>query len=279
MHAEPAFHIGMSHDRSRPTAIRELRSQLIGSSDPIHAIVEEIEYASRSDATVLITGERGVGKNVVARLIHEQSHRRKSSLITIDCARVPDTHLEPAMFGHAGSARADTMGCLEQAHGGTLFIDEIGDLTLRMQALLLQFLEDSQIHGSNGIRSVVDVRIIAVSSRNLLGQIAADTFLEDLYYRLNIIHIPIPPLRERREDIPVLFSSFVRLYCREHFVPEPAMSEDLIAQLISYDWPGNVRELKTAAERMVLESHSAVTSTDVERVISGSSVPPDETQS
>jgi DNA-binding NtrC family response regulator len=258
MHTQAAFHTHMSSLRSQPNAMSDARSEFIDPTERIGAIVEEIECASRSDAKVLITGESGVGKKVVGRLIHTQSRRRQSSLVTISCAGVPETHLESAMFGSAVSARPDKMGCLERADGSTLFIDEIGEMTPRVQALLLRFLEDGEVHGSNGRRSVVDVRIIAASSTDLLAQIAAETFSEDLYYRLNVIHIPIPPLRERREDIAGLFSNFVRLYCRQYGVPEPALSGEVVAQLISHDWPGNVRELKEAAEQIVLRSHSAM---------------------
>ncbi len=221
-------------------------------------IAEEIECAARSDAKVLITGESGVGKKVVARMIHERSRRGQSRLVPINCAGVPDSVLEAELFGDlrgsvTGAHRAP-QGWLEQAHGGTIFIDEIGEMSLRMQARLLRFLENGKVQrvGSDRTQSVVDVRVIAATNRNLLAGIAEKRFCEDLYYRLNMFHFPIPPLRERRDDIATLFSSFVRSYCRQHHVPEPVISEEVVAQLISYDWPGNVRELKNAAERMVV---------------------------
>jgi DNA-binding NtrC family response regulator len=244
--------------------MRKPQSELIGSSDVIRDIAEEIECAARSDAKVLITGESGVGKEVVAHLIHERSRREQSRLVPITCADVPDSVLESELFGHH-----DNLCRLEQAHGGTIFIDEIGQMSLRMQALLLRFLENGEIQrdGGDRTRSVVDVRVIAATSRNLLTRIAEKRFSEDLYYRLNMFHIQIPPLRERREDIAALFSSFVRSYCRQHRVPEPVIAEEVLAQLISYDWPGNVRELKNAVGRIVMQSRGTITRADLPKEI------------
>jgi DNA-binding NtrC family response regulator len=259
--------------------MREPQSELIGSSEVIRGIAEEIECAARSDAKVLITGESGVGKEVVARMIHERSRRGRARLVPINCAGVPDSLLESELFGHMrGSftdAHRDRLGWLEQAHAGTIFMDEIGEMSLRMQALLLRFLENGEIQrvGSDRTQSVVDVRVIAATNRNLLAGIAEKTFREDLYYRLNVIHIPIPPLRERREDIAALFSNFVRSYCRQHGVPEPVISEEVVSQLITYDWPGNVRELKNAVERIVVRSRGTITRADLPKEIFGSRIP------
>src|SRR5688572_25189152 len=208
--------------------MRKPQSELIGSNDVIREIAEEIECAARSDAKVLITGESGVGKKVVARMIHERSRRGQSRLVTMNCAGVPDAVLESELFGHHGN-----LCRLEQAHGGTIFIDEIGEMSPRMQALLLRFLENGEIEraDSDGTQSVVDARVIAATSRNLLTRIAEKRFREDLYYRLNMFHIPIPPLRERREDIAALFSSFVRSHCRQHDLPEPLVSKQVVARL------------------------------------------------
>ena len=252
--------------------------RLIGTSEAIRSIEEEIECASRSNAKVLITGESGVGKEVVARLIHQRSGRGRAPLVTINCAGVPDTLLESELFGHVrGSftdAHRDKKGWLEQAHAGTIFMDEIGEMSLRMQALLLRFLENGEIQrvGSDRTQSVVDVRVIAATNRNLLARVAEKSFREDLYYRLNVIHVPIPPLRERREDIGGLFSHFVRSYCRQHRVPEPAISEEVLAHLITYDWPGNVRELKNAVERIVVRSRGTITPADLPKEIFGSRI-------
>jgi transcriptional regulator with PAS, ATPase and Fis domain len=262
---------------SRPSHMDEL-PRLIGTSEAIRGIEEEIECASRSNAKVLITGESGVGKEVVARLIHQRSGRGRAPLVTINCAGVPDTLLESELFGHVrGSftdAHRDKKGWLEQAHAGTIFMDEIGEMSLRMQALLLRFLENGEIQrvGSDRTQSVVDVRVIAATNRNLLDRVAEKTFREDLYYRLNVIHVPIPPLRERREDIGGLFSHFVRSFCRQHRVPEPAISGEVLAHLIKYDWPGNVRELKNAVERIVVRSRGTITAADLPKEILGSRI-------
>ena len=190
-------------------------------------IREEIEYASKSDAKVLITGESGVGKEVVAQLIHQQSRRRNAPLVTINCAGVPDTLLASELFGHMrGSftdAHRDKPGWLEQANRGTIFLDEVGEMSLSMQSLLLRFLENGEIQrvGSERLASKVDVRVIAATNRKLVDRIAANEFREDLFYRLNVIHIPIPPLRERREDIPLLLDYFLRTFSTAHGVERP----------------------------------------------------------
>ncbi len=249
--------------------------RLIGTSPALRGIEEEVECAARSNAKVLLTGESGVGKEVVARLIHQRSARGHSPLVTINCAGVPDTLLESELFGHMrGSftdAHRDRKGWLEQAHFGTIFMDEIGEMSLRMQALLLRFLENGEIQrvGSDRTKAVVDVRVIAATNRNLLARVAEKSFREDLYYRLNVIHIPIPPLRDRREDIPHLFQFFVRSYSKTHNVPEPSVSQDALARLMEYDWPGNVRELKNAVERVVIRSRGVIGPADLPREITG----------
>src|SRR5438067_6698799 len=177
--------------------MRETRHPLIGAGAAIRTVEAEIEYAARSDAKVLITGESGVGKEVVARLIHHRSRRRHASLVTINCAGIPDTLLASELFGHVrGSftdAYRDKEGWLEQAHRGTIFMDEIGEMSAQMQSLLLRFLENGEIQpvGSDRRTTVVDVRVIAATSRRLVDRIATNEFREDLFYRLNVIHIEI----------------------------------------------------------------------------------------
>ena len=237
---------------------------LIGIGAAIRAVETEINYAARSDAKVLVTGESGVGKEVIARLIHQRSGRARTPLVTLNCAGIPDSLLESALFGHMrGSftgAYRDHLGLLEMAHGGTIFLDEVGEMSLRMQALLLRFLENGEIQrvGSDRIQTRVDVRVIAATNRNLLERITSKDFREDLYYRLNVIHINIPPLRARREDIPVFLRHFVRAYAARHGVPAPELSPDALARLVAYDWPGNVRELKNAVERLIVRTTSDV---------------------
>lgn len=242
----------------------DLRYRLVGLSAPIREIEQEIECAARSDGKVLITGETGVGKEVVARLIHQRSNRTAAPFVTINCAGVPDSLLESELFGHVrGSftdAYRDKRGWLEQANGGTVFMDEIGEMSVRMQAILLRFLENGEIQrvGSDRMHSKIDVRIITATNRNLLEHIATKAFREDLFYRLNVIHVAIPPLRDRREDIAELFHYFVRIYADQHRIPPPTLLEETMARLVSYDWPGNVRELRNVAERLVIRARSGV---------------------
>ncbi len=238
--------------------------QLIGVSAALRTLQEDLEFAARSDAKVLITGESGVGKEVVARLIHQRSGRRNASLVTINCAGLPDTLLESELFGHVrGSftgAYRDRPGLLEMANAGTVFMDEVGEMSLRMQALLLRFLESGEVQrvGADRTQSRVDVRVIAATNRNLVERIAEKEFREDLYYRLNVIHLLIPPLRERRDDVQVLLPYFLRVYSQRHGVPTPDLSPDALRLLVAYDWPGNVRELKNVVERLVVRARALV---------------------
>jgi transcriptional regulator with PAS, ATPase and Fis domain len=242
--------------------VKDSGESLVGVGTAIRAIDAEIDSAARSDAKVLITGESGVGKEVIARLIHQRSRRSRTPLVTINCAGIPDSLLESALFGHVkGSftgAYRDRQGLFETANGGTIFLDEIGEMSLRMQALLLRFLENGELQrvGADCIQSRVDVRVIAATNRLLLQRIASKEFREDLYYRMNVIHITIPPLRERREDIPVFLQHFIRLYAARHGVRAPELAPDALAQLVAYTWPGNVRELKNVAERLIVRSRS-----------------------
>jgi DNA-binding NtrC family response regulator len=239
----------------------------IGTSAAARSIQEEIDHASQSDAKVLITGESGVGKEIVAQLVHHQSRRSHSPLVTINCAGVPDTLLASELFGHTrGSftdAYRDKAGWIEQADRGTIFLDEVGEMSLSMQSLLLRFLENGEIQrvGSHRPAARVDVRVIAATNRRLTDRIAANEFREDLFYRLNVIHIEVPPLRERREDVPVLLDHFLRQFSHVHGIDRPTLSEGAAAQLISADWPGNVRQLRNVAERLVLRSKDGIITT------------------
>jgi DNA-binding NtrC family response regulator len=233
---------------------------MIGMSALIRSVEEEIEHAARSNAKVLITGESGVGKEIVARLIHDRSRRRRAPLVTINCAGFPDSLLESELFGHVkGSftdAHSDRRGWLESAAGGTIFMDEIGEMSLRMQALLLRFLETGEIQRVGETRTLppVEVRVIAATHRKLIDHIADKSFREDLYYRLNVIHIAVPPLRDRREDVSVLLKHFFDMFSATHQLPVPQVSREALETLTDYDWPGNVRELRNVAERLVLRS-------------------------
>jgi DNA-binding NtrC family response regulator len=242
---------------------------LVGVSAAIRAVEEEIDHAARCDAKVLITGESGVGKEIVARLIHDGSTRTRGPLITINCAGFPDSLLESELFGHVkGSftdAHRDKRGWLEAANTGTIFMDEVGEMSLRMQALLLRFLESGEIQrvGSDRKLPPVDVRVITATHRRLVEHIADKTFREDLYYRLNVVHIEVPPLRERREDVVVLLNHFLHMFCDAYQLPVPEVTPDAVNALTTYPWPGNVRELRNVAERLALRCREGRVSLDM----------------
>src|SRR5687767_4788352 len=231
---------------------------MVGTSPAVRGIEEEVHHAARTDAKVLVTGESGVGKEIVARLIHQRSNRGRGPLVTINCAGFPDSLLESELFGHVkGSftdAYRDKRGWLEMAHGGTIFMDEVGEMSLRMQALLLRFLETGEIQrvGADQRHTTVNVRLVTATNRDLLQQIRAGAFREDLYYRLNVIHISIPPLRERKEDVPLLVQHFLEHYGRLYGLPAPELPPDLLQPLLAYHWPGNVRELRNMIERLLV---------------------------
>jgi DNA-binding NtrC family response regulator len=222
----------------------------------------EIESAARTCAKVLITGETGVGKEVVARLIHAQNARSRQPFIAVNCSGVPETLLASELFGHArGSftgAYRDKIGLVRQADRGTLFLDELGEMSLAMQSMLLRFTETGEIQpvGVDAPAGRTDVRLITATNRDLRGQIAAGAFREDLYYRLNVIHIRVPPLRERDIDVLTLFRHYLQQASEAHRLPCPELTPDAEQLLLCYAWPGNVRELRNMTERLALRDHN-----------------------
>jgi transcriptional regulator with PAS, ATPase and Fis domain len=266
---------------------------LVGSSAATRALDGDITAASRSDAKVLITGESGVGKDVAARLIHLRSPRARQTLVTINCAGLPDSLLETELFGHVkGSftdAHRDRPGLLQVANRGTIFLDEVGEMSLRMQALLLRFLETGEIQqvGADRQGARVDVRVICATHRDLRQRVREGTFREDLFYRLNVVHIHILPIRERREDLRDLIQHFLVQFADHHGVAAPVATPDAMALLLGYDWPGNVRELRNVLERMVLRRVDVVAPDDLPRelrlgpagpAMSATDGPPEETR-
>ncbi len=231
---------------------------LLGSGPALAELRSNIESAARSDSKVLISGETGVGKEVVARMIHSRSSRRRFSFLAVNCAGLTDDLLESELFGHVrGSftgAYRDKPGLASLADRGTLFLDELGEMSARMQGVLLRFLETGEIHpvGSDRTEQRADVRVVAATNRDLLARIGSGHFREDLYYRLNVIQVGIPPLRQRGHDILEIFSHYLTLYCRTLGGDVPVLAPASEAALLGYRWPGNVRELKNIAERLAL---------------------------
>jgi len=244
--------------------VRAQEVRLVGKSDAIRAIEADVDCAARSDAKVLITGETGVGKEVVARLIHHRSNRASASLVTLNCAGLPDSLLESELFGHVrGSftgAYRDKPGLLETAPNGTVFLDEVGEMSTRMQVVLLRFLESGEIQriGADRSHTRVNVRLITATNRDLAASITSGAFREDLYFRLNVIRLSIPPLRERVEDIPLLVSHFLGSFSQTHKMTTPEVSPDAMEALVAYRWPGNIRELKNVVERVLLKTGGQV---------------------
>jgi transcriptional regulator with GAF, ATPase, and Fis domain len=239
------------------------RIELIGTSPAIIDLRDEIARVARSDAKVLITGESGVGKELVAHSIHRRSARAHRGMGAVNCAGLSETLLESELFGHVKGAFTgayrDKQGKLEMADGGTIFLDEIGEMTLRMQSLLLRFMETGELQkvGTDRVTMRANVRVVAATNRNLRDMIAQGTFREDLYYRLNVIHLTVPALRERRQDIPALIDHFVSQFSRENGWTK-TISAEAGELLTSYSWPGNVRELRNAIERLIVSAQSEV---------------------
>jgi transcriptional regulator with PAS, ATPase and Fis domain len=234
------------------------QNSLVGESPAMIDLKLEIERVARSDAKVLVTGESGVGKELVAQAIHTNSNRATRPFVAVNCAGLPETLLESELFGHVkGSftgAYRDKQGKLELADHGTMFLDEIGEMTLRMQGLLLRFLETGELQkvGADRVLGRVDVRVIAATNRNLRDMIEQGTFREDLFYRLNVIHLLVPPLRDRPEDIPPLIDYFMEYFTRSDAYIARELSSEAAAMLRGYTWPGNVRELQNVIERLIV---------------------------
>ena len=233
------------------------RYEIVGESAKLRDLVELIERVAPTSSTVLIQGESGTGKELVARALHRNSPRGDGPMIAINCAALTETLLESELFGHEKGAFTGAIsrkkGKIEMAEGGTLFLDEISELAGGMQAKLLRALQEREFDPVGGTRSVkVNVRVIAATNRNLAEEVQAGRFRSDLFYRLNVVSLTTPSLRERREDIPLLAQSFIAKVSEKYRVPPKALSAEALALLMQYDWPGNVRELENAIERAVV---------------------------
>lgn len=230
---------------------------LIGRSEPMRRLFEMIAMVSTSDATVLLEGESGTGKEVVARTVHDLSKRREKRFVVIDCGALPDTLLESELFGHVRGAFTGAVtgktGLFEEAEGGTIFLDEIALMSPALQAKLLRAIQEYEIRPVGGTRNIrVNVRIIAASNQPIAPLVASRAFREDLYYRLAVIPLTIPPLRDRREDIPLLVETFMADACHRNGRAPLSVEADAMRLLVNHQWPGNVRELKHMIERGIL---------------------------
>ncbi|MEJ2616043.1 MAG: sigma 54-interacting transcriptional regulator [Ignavibacteriaceae bacterium] len=232
---------------------------IISTSESFKKILYKVEQVSSTDAIVLILGESGTGKELLARAIHSLSSRKNKPLIKVNCAALPAYLIESELFGHEKGAftgaYAKKIGRFELANEGTIFLDEIGELPLELQAKLLRVLQEGEFERLGGTIPIhVDVRVIAATNRDLENALKEGTFREDLYYRLNVFPIKIPPLRERKEDIPVLVNHFINKHCKKIGKKIESISPKLMKNLINYDWPGNVRELENVIERAIIVS-------------------------
>lgn len=241
---------------------------LLGRSAAIAQLRQVLDRVARSDSKVLVTGESGSGKELVAQMLHQLGPRAQQPFVAVNCAGLPDGLLESELFGHVrGSftgAYRDKPGKFEDADHGTILLDEVGEMSLRMQGLLLRFLETGEIQkiGAEDAPGRVEVRVIAATNRDLRLLAEEGRFRPDLFYRLNVIHIKVPPLRERREDIALLAEHFLEVYTRRHPGDLRGFSDDALAALTAYAWPGNVRELQNVVERLVLTAQQPIAGVD-----------------
>jgi DNA-binding NtrC family response regulator len=242
--------------------------EIIGESEPIIKIKELIDKVAPTDARVMVTGENGTGKELVARRIHELSSRNDHPLIEVNCAAIPSELIESELFGHEKgaftSAIKQRLGKFEQAHNGTLFLDEIGDMSLSAQAKVLRALQENKITRVGGEKEIaVNVRVIAATNKDLQKEIEKGLFREDLYHRLSVILIHVPSLNDRKNDIPLLADYFVEIVCNEYNMPVKNYSADAYDELKNINWTGNIRELRNVVERLVILSDKTITGADV----------------
>lgn len=255
------------------------REELTGNSQTIRQLKEQIRIIAPINSWVLIYGENGTGKEVVARSIFRQSKRVHRSFVEVNCAAIPEELIESELFGHEKGAFTGAIsmkrGKFDLAHEGTIFLDEIGDMSLNTQAKILRILQEQKFERVGGAKTIyVNVRVIAATNKDLKKEILEGRFREDLYYRLNVIPLIVPPLRERWEDIPLLINDFIDEFVQNHKRPKKSVSDEAIRDLMNYHWPGNVRELKNAVERMMIMAASEViTFEDIPEEIRGTSRP------
>lgn len=251
--------------------------EIIGHSEKIHHIKETIEKVAPTDARVLITGQNGTGKELVARWIHQMSRRKDYPIVEVNCAAIPSELIESELFGHEKgsftSAIKQRLGKFELAHGGTLFLDEIGDMSLSAQAKVLRALQENKITRVGGDKDLtVDVRVVAATNKDLRQEILKGNFREDLYHRLAVIIMHVPALNERKEDIPDLVQHFIAQICDEYNIAHKKIDANAVKALQNYNWTGNIRELRNVVERLIILSGSTITAKDVESYVQSSTV-------
>ena len=249
-------------------AVEPSMPALIGESPAVVRLLKDVDSAARADATVLVVGETGTGKELVARLVHARSGRQHQPFVAVNCCGIPETLLESELFGHVrgsftGAVR-DTAGLVRRAEGGTLFLDELGDMSLRMQAVLLRFAESGEVQpvGSPSGSRCHDVRIVAATHRDLGTLVREGAFRQDLYHRVNVLLVRVPPLRERATDIPHLLHHFINRACDSYKRSAPTLSREAEHRLIAFDWPGNVRQLRSVAERLAVAASGRIATID-----------------
>ncbi|HUQ15971.1 MAG TPA: sigma-54 dependent transcriptional regulator [Gemmatimonadales bacterium] len=268
-------HAELAGENARLREAAESRYQMVGTSPALDEVRELVAKVGPTAARVLITGENGTGKELVARALHEASPRRDQAFVEVNCAAIPSELIESELFGHMkGSftgAFADRAGKFEQADGGTLFLDEVGDMSLPAQSKLLRVLQEGVVTRIGGSKSIqVDVRVLAATNKDLESEIAEGRFREDLLYRLNVVPIEVPALRERLEDVPALVGHFAEQLASSAGVPGKKFSEDAVRRLQARPWPGNIRELRNAVERaLILASGKVVAPGDIDRLLPG----------
>lgn len=245
---------------------------IVGSSEPIKKILETVETVAPTEARVLINGQNGTGKELVARWLHEKSNRKENAIVEVNCAAIPSELIESELFGHEKgsftSAHKQRLGKFELAHGGTLFLDEIGDMSLSAQAKVLRALQENKITRVGGEKEIsVDVRIVAATNKDLRKEIAKGNFREDLYHRLAVIVLEVPALDNRKEDIPELVSHFAKIICEEYNMPMKEVDPQALKALQSHNWTGNIRELRNVVERLIILSKEKITQSDVEAFV------------
>lgn len=246
--------------------------EMVGESGPIKKIKDTIEKVAPTDARVLITGENGAGKELVARWIHEKSNRNTGPIVEVNCAAIPGELIESELFGHEKgsftSAIKQRIGKFEQANGGTLFLDEIGDMSLSAQAKVLRALQEGKITRVGADKDIsVDVRVIAATNKDLLKEVDEKNFRLDLYHRLGVIIIHVPSLNERREDVPHLVNYFLEMIAEDYGQPAKTVDKKAMEALQAYNWSGNIRELRNVVERLIILSGKTITIEDVEAYV------------